>query len=104
MTAMPLGEVIGEIIIRPFLELVVYGLAYGTGFVVLKAISFGSIRLAPLSTISEKNRDKRKWYQIDWSIWLDRSKHGRALKAECTCAVGMIVWIVAGVGIYLGTR
>ncbi|RJR44162.1 MAG: hypothetical protein C4576_13325 [Desulfobacteraceae bacterium] len=101
---MPIGEIIGEMILRPILELVLYGLSYWTGFVVLKTVSIGTIRLAPLLTIQEKNRGKRKWYQVDWGIWLHRPMQGRALKAECTCLVGLLVWVAVGFGIYLGTR
>ena len=97
---MPVGEFIGEIILRPIFEIVLYGLSYWTGFLFLKALSFGSIRLAPITTIDEKNRKKKKWYQIDWSIWLHRPMQGRALKAEYTCLVGMLVWIAVGCGIY----
>lgn len=101
---MPLGEVIGELILRPILEVVVYGIAYWTGFAFLKAATFGSIRLAPLTTIYEKNRSKQKWYQADWSIWLHRPMQGRVLKAECTLIVGILVWTVVGFSIYFGTR
>lgn len=100
---MPIGEVIGEIILRPILEIVFYGLSYWTGFVVLKIVSIGTIRLAPLLTIHEKNRSKKRWHQIDWSIWLHRSMQGRALKAECTCLVGILAWVAVGLGIYFGT-
>jgi hypothetical protein len=97
---MPVGEFIGEIILRPIFEIVLYGLSYWTGFLCLKALSFGSIRLAPLTTIDEKNRKKKKWHQIDWSIWLHRPMQGKALKAEYTCLDGMLVWVVVGCGIY----
>jgi hypothetical protein len=101
---MPLGEVIGEVILRPILELVLYGLTYWTGFLLLKTVTFGTIRLAPLTSIEEKNRSKKKWPQIDWSIWLHRPMQGRALKAECTCLVGMVVLVAVGLGIYFVTR
>ena len=101
---MPLGETIGEVILRPILELVLYGLTYWTGFLLLKVVTFGAIRLAPLTSLEEKNRSKRKWHQIDWSIWLHRPMQGRALKAECTCLVGMLSCVVIGFGIYFVTR
>lgn len=101
---MPLGEIIGEIILRPILEVVLYGLTYCIGFVILKLISFGSIKLAPLTTIEQKNRNKKKWYQIDWSIWIHLPKHGRALKAECTCLVGMVALAAIGFGIYFASQ
>jgi hypothetical protein len=101
---MPLGEVIGETILRPILELILYGITYWTGFFLLKAVTLGSIRLAPLTSIQEKNRSKKKWHQIDWSIWLHRPMQGRMLKAECTCLAGLLVWVAIGFGIYSETR
>lgn len=101
---MPLLEVIGEAVLRPILEFVLYGLSYWTGFLLLKAVTFGAIRLAPLTSIEEKNRSKRKWHQLDWSVWLHRPMQGRALKAEFVCLVGILVWVAIGFGIYFGTR
>jgi len=100
---MPIGEVIGEIILRPILELVFYGICYWTGFILIKFTSLGRIKLAPLHTIHEKNRNKKKWYQVDSSIWLSRPMQRRALKAEFTCLLGMIIWITLGVVIYFGS-
>lgn len=103
---MPLGEIIGEIVIRPILEIVLYGIGYWTGAVFLKTVTFGRIRLAPFSTMDEKNRSKKKqkWYQSDWDIWLRRPMQGRSLKAECTLIVGILVWVIVGCGIYFATR
>lgn len=101
---MPLGEIIGEVILRAVLEPVLCGLSYWTGFLILKAISLGAIRLAPLTSLGEKGRNKRKWYQVDWSIWHLSPKRGRALKAEFTCLVGCLVWIAVGIGIFHGLR
>jgi hypothetical protein len=101
---MPIREVIGEVILRPILELVLYGLTYWTGFLLLKAVTVGGIRLAPLTSIEEKNRSKRKWHQIDWSIWLHRPMQGRFLKAECTCVVGIMALVAVGFGLYFATR
>lgn len=101
---MPLREFIGEVILRSILKLVLYGLTYWIGFLLLKAVTVGAIRLAPLTSIEEKNRSKRKWRQIDWSIWLHRPMQGRVLKAEYTCLVGMMALAAVGFGIYLATR
>lgn len=101
---MPIGEFIGEVLLRGVFEIIFYTLAYYTGAMVLWIVTLGQVRLAPLTTIDEKNRSKRKWHQIDWSIWLHRPMRGRALKAECTCLVGVLVWVAVGFGIYLGTR
>lgn len=97
---MPIDEFIGEVILRPILELIFYGLFYWTGFLFLKGVSFGSIRLAPLASIEEKHKNKGKRYQIDWNIWIERPKQGKALKAECVCVIGMLVSTGIGCGIY----
>jgi len=103
---MPLGEVIGEIIIRPILEIVIYGLAYWTGYLFLKTVTLGSIRLAPFTSIDEKNRSEKnkKWYQGSWDMWLHLPMKGRFLKAECTLIVGFLVWLVVGLSIYFTSR
>jgi len=104
---MPIGEAIIEgileLLFRLIVEIVFYGLGYWTGFAVLKTVSFGRVPLAPFMTISDKNPRKRKWHESDWSIWLHRPKQRRALKAEFTCSIGVITWIVIGItiGIYL---
>ena len=101
---MPIGELIAEIGLRIVLEIIFYGLAYWTGFIALKVLSFGTVNLAPLTTIEERNRSKRKKKQIDWSIWLHRPMQGTALKAEMTCLAGILCWVAVGFGIYLATR
>ncbi|MGJ8655816.1 MAG: hypothetical protein ACSHX6_05135 [Akkermansiaceae bacterium] len=97
---MPLGEFIVEIGGRIVFEIIIYGIAYWTGFIALKILSFGTLRLAPLMTIQEKNRSKKKKWQIDWSIWLRRPMQGRALKAELTCLVGFLCWVAVGFSAY----
>lgn len=90
---MPILETIFEVVVRTIIELIIYGLFYWTGFAFLKIISFGKIKLAPFVTYQEKNRSKKKRHQMDWSIWLHRPLQGRMLKAECTCLVGLFVWV-----------
>ena len=101
---MPLVEFIAEIGLQIVFEVIFYGLAYWTGFIALKILSFGTLNLAPLMTIEERNRSKKKKKQIDWSIWLNRPMQGKALKAEMTCLVGILCWVAVGFGIYFATR
>ena len=101
---MTILEVIAEIFFRVFLELIMLGLSYWTGYFFLKGSSRGAIRLAPLSSFREKNRSKQKWHQIDWSIWLHRPMQQRMLKAECTCLVGVLVWGTIGFAIHIALR
>jgi hypothetical protein len=97
---MPISEIIEEVILRP----IIVGLSYFTGYVILKSCTLGAIKLAPLSTIYQKNRDKKKWYQVDWSIWLERGGRGRMLKADLVCTIGFIAWGAVGLTIYMVQR
>jgi hypothetical protein len=97
---MPIKEIIEEVIIRPIVE----GLSYFTGYVILKSCTLGTIKLAPLSTIYKKNRDKQKWYQVDWSIWLERGGRVRMLKADFVCTIGIIAWCAVGLTFYMAHR
>lgn len=99
---MPLGEFIAEIGLKIVFEAVFYGLAYWTGFIALKLLSFGTLNLAPLMTIEERNRTKEN--RIDWSMWLDRPRRKKALKAEITCLAGILFWVAVGFGIYNAPR
>lgn len=98
---MPLGEIIGEVILRPIFEVVLYGLSYWIGVPILKLISLGNLQIAPAKTIGNKLKHKKKWYQIDWSIWLHQSKKHRVLKAEIACLVGTLALATTGYFIYL---
>ena len=94
---MALGEFIAETGLRIFLEIVFHGFAYWTGFIVLKVLSFGTLALAPLATLGERNRGKKK---IDRGIWLHRPAQGKALKAEVTCVAGIACWIALAFAIH----
>jgi len=94
---MPIGEFIGEVLLRGVLEVVLYCLSYYTGFIFLGILSLGQLRMAPLSSIERTNRGKNRWN--DWSIWL-RNPRSKVLKADFVCLVGMFVWIGIGFGIY----
>ena len=98
MLSMSLGESIVEPFLRPILETVIGGLSYLTGAVLVKVVTLGQVRLAPLSTLQETNRTpKGKW---DWSIWLHREGKRSALKADMVCVLGFVVWIAGGVCTY----
>jgi hypothetical protein len=99
---MPIGEFIGEVLLQGVFEIIFYTLAYYTGAMALWILTLGRIRLAPLTSIESTNRKKNRW--TDWSIWLHRGAHGKALKAECTCLVGFLVWVAFGFGIYFTPR
>ena len=97
---MPIGELIAGIGLRLILEAIFYGLFYWVGFLTLKVVSLGIIKLAPLSTIDTKNRSK-KGKKRDWGLWLHRPMQGKALKAEAVCTVGAAVCGLIGYFVYL---
>ena len=97
---MPIGEILGELIIRPLVEVVVLGLFYGIGWGALKLLSLGRLKLAPFGTLGDKNRSKKRWYQIEWTIWLHRPMRGRTIRADFTCLVGLIVTAAIGLIIW----
>lgn len=97
---MPLGEILIELLVRTCIEFVFYGLTYWTGFLFLKVVTFGSIRIAPLMSIDDRNPGRRKWYESDWSLWIYQPTKGKRLKAGITCCVGFFVWVSIGIGIY----
>lgn len=97
---MPLGDFIAETVGQAIVEVVFYGITYWTGFVILKAVSFGRLELAPLSTLHERNPGKRKWYQVDWSIWLVSAHGARQIRAEAVIVVGMLFWVALGAGLF----
>lgn len=90
--------------LRLVFEVVFYGLAYWTGFIALKIFSFGTLNLAPLMTIEERNRRKKTTRQIDGSIWLHRPMRKKALKAEMTCLAGILCWVAVRFGVYFATQ
>ena len=63
-------------------------------------VRFYSSFLPLFSTISERNPNKKKWFQVDWSIWLKRKNRKKALRAEAVCLAGTILLIGIGVGVY----
>ena len=93
-----LGEFIGQIIG----ELVVMGAAYYTGKAALHLVTLGRIKIAPLTTYDETNKGKTRW--TDNSIWLHRPLHGKMLKCEVVCLVGLLVWVLVGAAIYFAVR
>ena len=99
---MPLGDAIAEIVIRPIFELIIYGVGYWVGYLVLSVLSLGQLKLAPLLSIDQRNRKKKG--KIDWSIWLHRPMLGRVLKAEVVCLSGLLFMAGAACIYHFTTR
>lgn len=57
---MPIGELIAETGIRILFEIILYGFLYWTGYILLSALTFGRLPLAPFSTIDDRNRKKER--------------------------------------------
>jgi uncharacterized membrane protein YbhN (UPF0104 family) len=98
---MSLGTFIGEVLLRGILENLLYPLSYWTGSSALKVVTLGRIRIAALRRFGERNRERKKWHQMDWSIWLNPDSPKRILRAECVCITGVLIWVAAGLTFYL---
>jgi len=81
------ASIVGEIILRPLLELLFHFLGYFTGYAFLKICSFGKLGLASWDTVG--TYQKKKW---EWTPFL-RVKGKRVLKSECTTLIGILVWV-----------
>lgn len=90
-------QALGKLILRESLKVILRGIIYHTGTAVLRVLSLGRLRLAPLHTSKPTNPGRNR--SNDWSIWL-YGRRDRALKASVVCLVGIAVWIGAGVGGY----
>ncbi len=88
-------EWILEISLRILAELVLHGLAYGSGYAILKILSLGRLRIAPYLAIEERRRGRKG---REPGIWLHRPMQARALKAEVAVAVGLTFWIAVLIG------
>jgi hypothetical protein len=95
---MALGEFIGEGLLRAILEAAIYPASYYTGAAARWVLTGGRLRIAPLRSIGSTNSGRTRW--TDWSPWLHRPLQSPALRAECVCLAGLLVWIGVGVGGY----
>ena len=79
---------------------------YWTGFVLINVLTLGQVKLAPFSTLHQKNRKKGKRFQMDWSIWLHGKTTSRGktcpkmLKADFVLLCGMVFYVALGFGLY----
>jgi len=96
---MAIEDLVGDFILRPILEILLYIFGFGTGYVVLSVLSFGNLKLAPFSKLSDFSRKKRKKGKR-FTIWLNSSKHNRVLHSDVTLVVGLIFWACVGVITY----
>ncbi len=95
---MPLVETIAGLGLTVVLDIVVYGIVYWTGFVILKALTLGGARLEPFSTIIA---DKKRGRSRDHRPHSSRSRT-RTLSAGSVCLVGLIFYVLAvGLALYL---
>ena len=92
---MPLGDIAGELL-RPFVEIVLYGAAYWTGYIFVKIITFGTADIASFWTIDEKRKKK-----IKKSVQL---KKDAKVRADATAGIGFLVWVVIGLFIYFSSN
>lgn len=97
-----IGEFIAEVILKTILEIVLGGIFYHTGALVLSILTLGALPLAPLDSWGDKERGEDRWYR--WSVWRTRPGKRRELKAEWVAVAGVIVWIGIGALVYSTSR
>lgn len=84
---MPL-ELVVEVLFRFLLEAIVYALGYGTGWLIIPALSLGYCTVEPLSP---PRRGTRR-------IRARGLRRPREVSAEAATAVGIVFWVVVAVG------
>lgn len=88
---MALGLTIAALGLQALLDFVLCGIAYWTGFVILKAVTLGNARLAPFSAILGEKRGRFR----------DRSSHlhklaRRTASVGSVCLVGLLFYVLVG--------
>lgn len=81
---MPL-EFAAEVLLRFLFEVVLYSLGYGTGWLLVPALSFGHYTVEPLAPPRRGVRRVRS----------RGGAHPRRLSAEATALVGLLFWAAA---------
>ena len=95
---MALVETIAGLGLTVVFDILVYGIVYWTGFVILKALTLGGARLESFSAIIE---DKKRGRSRDHSPHSHRSK-SRTLSAGSVCLVGLLFYVLAiGLALFL---
>jgi hypothetical protein len=95
---MPLGEIIAGLGLTVVFDIVVHGVVYWTGFVILKALTLGAARLEPFSTIVA---DKKRARSRDVNQHSGRL-NSRTLSAGSVCLVGLLFYVLAaGLALFL---
>ena len=88
-------EAVARFVIEVIFELIFYGIAYWTGWVLLMVLSAGQLRLGQYETWGQSALCFREIF----SIWRDGKNGVRELKAEIVCAVGVIFWLMLIIGL-----
>ncbi|MBB5351544.1 hypothetical protein HNR46_001781 [Haloferula luteola] len=92
---MPLDSFLGEILFQALLEGLLARFFYGSGWVALKVLSGGRLRMAPFREMRELKLKKNR---------PSPPEHPPRLTAKFVCLVGMGAWAVTGLGIYFAIR
>lgn len=81
-----MGEIIGELLLRPLFEFLLQLIGYITARVLLPILSFGFVTVAPAS---KGVKVYPKWHG------LDRASNGKVvLHEEMGALLGIVIWLV----------
>lgn len=88
-------EVVVRLLLEVLFELIFYGIAYWTGWVLLMVLSAGRLNLGQYETWGLSALHIREIF----TIWRDGEKGVRELKAEVISAVGVVFLLVLIIGL-----
>ncbi len=87
-----LGDLVGELIVKPFFEFV----CYWTGKPVVRLLSLGRLHVSLSAEADRRGTSKRRWYSATFT------RGGRRyVDPEAVCLVGLLVWVAATAAVVL---
>ena len=90
-----LGELVGELILKPLFELV----GYWTGKPVVRLLSLGRLQVSALAEPDREGKRQKRWYSVTFT------RGGkRYADREAVCLVGILVWAAIITAIVLIVR
>lgn len=85
-----------ELLLQPFFEAVFYVLGYATAWVIVPVFTFGHVTVGPARHVKRLNPKRGR---------IQRIGPGRyVVEADTAVWVGVLFWILVGLGVYLIQR
>ncbi len=75
-----------------FVWIILRVIGYWTAYPLLKIVTWGRLRMAPLIDLPRAERIRG----FDWDIWSYQLSEPRRLKAGIVSLIGLVIWVLAG--------